>query len=115
MRRSTVYLLILALALSPVIVAEVGAQADKHDATELDLLEGRIVRIDKEKSTVEIRQSGPSSVMWTVGWDDKTYFSYRNEASSLEDLKNGRKVICLGKFDEGSKMKAARIDVREGK
>jgi hypothetical protein len=113
MKRSTACLIALVLALAPVFTTGLYAQAQTHDPTQLDLLEGRIVRIDTEKKTFEMRQSGPSSVMWTVSWNDKTAFTYRNEASSLDDLKNGRRVICLGTFGETSKMEAKRVDVRD--
>jgi uncharacterized NAD(P)/FAD-binding protein YdhS len=109
MKRWTAGLLVLALALAPALAL---AQTQKDDATKLDLLEGRVVRIDKEKSTVEVRQSGPSMVTFTVAYDDKTYFSNHNEASSLDKLKDGEKVICLGTFDESNKMMAKRIDMR---
>jgi hypothetical protein len=104
-------LLTLALALAPALAL---AQAHQEDVTNLDLLEGRVVRIDKEKSTLDVRQSGPSMVTFTVAWDDKTYFSHRNEASSLDKLEEGGKVICLGTFDEGNRMMAKRIDMRGG-
>ena len=113
MKRSTAWMLMLALALSPVLAKGLYAQAQTHDPTQLDLLEGRIVRIDSEKQTFEMRQSGVTSVMWTVAWNDKTAFTYRNEASSLDDLKEGRKVICLGTFGESNKMEAKRVDVRD--
>jgi hypothetical protein len=112
MRRWTAFLLMLGLALSPTLATAVLAQAQPHDSTKLDLLEGRVVRIDKTKSTVEIRQSGPTSVMWTVAYDDETYFSAHNKASSLDKLKDGEKVICLGTFDKDNKMMAKRIDMR---
>jgi hypothetical protein len=102
----------LVLALAPALVTGAFAQAQTHDPTDLDLLEGRVVRVDKEKSTLDIRQSGLTSVTWTVAYDDKTYFSNHNKASSLDKLENGEKVICLGKFDEGNKMMARRIDMR---
>jgi hypothetical protein len=111
MKRSAACLVALVLALSPALAL---AQVHKDDATKLDLLEGRVVRVDKENETLEVRQSGPTGVTWTVAYDDKTYFSHRNEASSLDKLENGKKVICLGEFNEGNKMMAKRIDMREG-
>jgi hypothetical protein len=105
-------LLTLALVVSPALAATSFAQAKTHDPSQLDLLEGRVVRIDKDKSTVEVRQSGPSMVTFTVAWDGETYFSHRNEASSLDKLGEGGKVICLGTFDEGNRMMAKRIDMR---
>jgi hypothetical protein len=114
MKRSTAYLIALVLALAPVLTSGLHAQARAHDATELDLLEGRVVRIDHENKTFEMRQRGVSSVMWTVAWNDETAFTFRNEASTLDDLQNGRRLIILGTFGEGSnRMKAMRIDVRE--
>lgn len=116
MKRTTVSLVVLALVLSPVLLAGLHAQAQKHPQTKMDLLEGHVANVDTAKKTVDVRQSGPSMVVWTVAYTDETYFSYRNEAASLDDVKAGRRVICLGKFLEGGgKMTAARIDVREGR
>jgi len=48
-----------------------------------------------------------------VVFSDATKFTYRNEPSSVELVKDGRRVICLGKFDDSGKFRAARIDVRD--
>ena len=114
MKRGTAGLIALVMALAPVLASGLYAQARTHDPTQLDLLEGRVVRVDHEKKTFEMRQRGVTSVMWTVAWDDETAFTFRNEASTLDDLQNGRRLIILGTFgEESNRMMARRIDVRE--
>jgi hypothetical protein len=47
-----------------------------------------------------------------VVFNAATKFTYRNEPSSVETLKEGRRVICLGMFDDSGQFQAIRIDVR---
>jgi hypothetical protein len=44
-------------------------------------------------------------------------FTFRNEGSSVDELKVGRRVIVLGQFlEKGSnRLTALRIDIRTGK
>jgi len=46
-----------------------------------------------------------------------TAFTYRNDDSSLDELKVGRRVIVLGQFRDRSsnRLTAVRIDVRCGR
>jgi hypothetical protein len=53
-------------------------------------------------------------VVWKVLYNDKTKYSIRNEPAKLEDLKDGLRVIILGKF-ENETMTAVRIDIRTEK
>ena len=115
MKRSVSSLLVMTLVLTLVLVPGLLAQASKDAKTKLDRLEGYVVSVDKDKSTIMIRQRGGTNVIWTIGFDAKTKFTYRNQASSLGDVKDGRRVIVLGTFGEGNKMTANRVDVREGK
>ena len=108
--------LVMMVVCAIVLVPVLNAQAKKDAKTGLDRLEGTITGVDKDKSTLTVRQrSGNSNVVWTIAWTADTKFTYRNEASTVDDLKDGRRVIVLGKFGEGSKMTAERIDVRSGK
>jgi len=107
--------LVMMLVCAIVLVPVLNAQAKKDAKTGLDRIEGTITGVDKDKSTLSVRQSGSSNIVWTMTWTANTKFTYRNEASTVDDLKDGRRVIVLGKFGEGNKMAAERIDVRSGK
>ena len=94
MKRSTACLLMLVLALAPALATGAFAQVRTHEPTDLDLLEGRVVRIDHEQKTFEMRQRGASAVMYTVAWNEKTAFTFRNEASTLDDLQRRIRAVA---------------------
>jgi hypothetical protein len=101
----------MAALLAVVSAAAVQAADDKN----LDRLEGRVQTINWDTSTVTVgvhMGSQATRVPRVLVFSDKTQFTYRNEPSSIEMLKEGRRVICLGKYDESGKFFAGRIDVR---
>jgi hypothetical protein len=112
MRRSVSWLVVVGLACSLVLVAGLYAQATKDAKTKLDRIEGYVVSIDKDKSSMTVRQKSGTNIMWNIVYNAETKFTYRNSPSSIDEVKDGRRVICLGKFDDKSKMTAERIDVR---
>ena len=46
-------------------------------------------------------------------FSDQTTFTFRNKASTIDELKDGRHVICLGKLNDKGELIATRIDVRD--
>jgi hypothetical protein len=99
------------VTLALVCSISLSAQVRKDTETGLDRVSGVVQSVDKAKSTIVIRQqSGPN---WTIAFDAKTKFSKANEPSTLDEVKEGVRVICLGKASEkDSKQQAERIDVR---
>lgn len=92
----------------------VGVQAAEEK--DLDRIEGHVQLISWDTSTITVGQhvtSQGTRVPRQVVFSDATKFTYRNEPSSVEMLKDGRRVICLGKFDDSGKFRATRIDVRD--
>ncbi len=115
MKRGITLMLVVALVASIVLVPGLYAQAKKDPKTGLDRLEGLVTGVNKDKSTIMVRQSGSTNVVWTISYTADTKFTYRNEAGSLDEVKDGRRVIVLGKFEEDNMMTASRVDVRSGK
>jgi len=99
------FLLTLALA------TPVQAQEKKGSAKE-DRLSGTIHMINKDTSTITIRRG---NVQRQIVYNADTKFTYRNQPSTIEEAKDGRRVICLGKFNDKTQLVATRVDVREGK
>jgi hypothetical protein len=98
------------------LAAGLHAQAKKDQATGLDRLEGYVIGIDKDKSEIKIRQKGTTGQEWTLVYAKGTAFTYVNEPATLDKIKEGVRVIALGKFGtEKTKMTAERIDVRTDK
>ena len=55
------------------------------------------------------------NVQRQVAYSADTKVTYRNKPGSMDDVKEGRRVIVLGKFNDKTQLVATRIDVREGK
>ena len=80
-------------------------------ATKQERISGTIHMINKDTSTLTVRTR--SNVQREVIYNDQTKFTKKNAAGgSVADLKEGTRVICLGKFESGPKLTAERIDIR---
>jgi ABC-type antimicrobial peptide transport system permease subunit len=116
MRRilSAVLGLFLGVALSVSVTNSVYAKEKKPKAasTKEDRLSGTIHMVNKDTKTITVRKG---NLQRQVVYDDNTKVTYRNKPGSWDDVKEGRRVIVLGKFNDKTQLMASRIDVREGK
>jgi hypothetical protein len=115
MKRSVACMLVLTLLLSVTLVAAAYAQVKKDAETQLDRVEGTVQSVNKEKSTIMVRQTNTTSTVWTVAYSPETKFTYRNQPATVDEVKDSRRVIVLGKVGAKEQINAARIDVRSGK
>lgn len=83
------------------------AEAKKKAA---DRLSGRIQMINKDTSTITLVRG---NVKRSVVYSPSTKITYQNKPSTMEEVKEGRRVIVLGKFDEKAQLQATRIEIRE--
>ncbi len=113
MRRRLIGLMGLSFAILFLLTltVQVNAQEKKQKAAKEVRVEGRVVLISKDMSSITVAKRG--TVRQTVFYNQDTQFTYRNKPASLDDVKEGRRVICLGKFGEKDRLVASRIDVRE--
>ena len=76
-----------------------------------------MIGINRDKSTITVRQRNRANVVLTIAYTADTTFSYLNEPATLDDVKDTRGVICLGKLNEkhSTQMTASVIDVRTPK
>jgi hypothetical protein len=115
MRRGIPAVVILVLGLMLVFGAGLYAQIGKDTKTGLDRIDGTIQVLDKAKSTMDLKQRGTTTgAMWHVAYNDKTTISMRNKPAKIEDLKEGVRVIVLGKYEKDV-LNASRIDIRTAK
>src|SRR6266545_5520309 len=77
-----------------------------------DRLDGRIQMINKDTSTITLEKG---TIKRQVVYGGDTKVTYRSKPSSMDEVKEGRRVIVLGKFNDKAQLVASRIDVREGK
>ena len=117
MRRSlsVVLGLFVGIALSLSLSSPVYAKEKKPKAasTKEDRLSGTIHMINKDTKTITLRTR--NNVQRQVVYDDNTKVTYRNKPGTWDDVKEGRRVIVLGKFNDKTQLMASRVDVREGK
>lgn len=114
MNRRGVCLLGWALVTTIAPVPGLYAQATLDSKTGLHRVDGTVIAINKAKSTIKVRQKNRSNVDVTVAYTDDTKFSQLNEPATLDEVKDGRRVICIGKLDEADRRRlvALVIDVR---
>jgi Cu/Ag efflux protein CusF len=108
---STFTTLIFGIVVGLVLAAQGSAQEKKSEAKpKEDRLSGTIQMINKDNSTITLRKGNTTR---TVVYNNDTKFTKRNKPGSLDEVKEGRRVICLGQFDDRTRLVATRIDVRD--
>jgi hypothetical protein len=112
MNRGISRMCVLLVVVLLVLVTVPFAQVQKDSRSGLDRVEGLVRSIDKDASTISIQQAGTVKAIWTISYNKDTKFTYRNSASTIDEVKDGRRVICLGKAEGTAKFAAARVDVR---
>jgi hypothetical protein len=85
------------------------AQEQKKSSTKEDRLSGTVHTIDKDASAIIIRQG---AVQRRVIYNAETKFTIQNKPGSIDDVIVGRKITCLGSFNDKSQLMATRVDVR---
>ena len=81
-----------------------------------DRLEGRVHMISSDKTTLTLHVTttpGTQAMSRYVALTGKTEYTFQNEAGTFDQIKEGLRVICVGKFDENGKLLADRVDVRK--
>ncbi|HEV8131960.1 MAG TPA: hypothetical protein VGQ81_11965 [Acidobacteriota bacterium] len=106
--------IVILMALASPLNAQKKEKAPKPPkAPKTERLSGTIQMINKDTSVITLRTKG--NINRYVVYSNETQFTYRNKPGSLDDVKDGRRVICLGKYDDKARLVATRVDVREGK
>ncbi len=87
------------------------AREKKQAKVKMDRLSGTVQMIDKNTSTITLRTS--SNVTRQVVYGPDTKFTKVNKpGGSVDEIKDGTRLICLGKFNDKTQLVAARIDIR---
>ena len=110
---------VLVFSLSaPLFAQETQAKPEKEQAKKKkDRCEGYVIRINKEKSTLTVRQSG-STITKTVVYDIFTQWTSQEHGSKkvndidVNQVKEEDRVICLGTFDKDGVLHATLISKR---
>jgi cytochrome c-type biogenesis protein CcmE len=113
-RRVSIGFGVLAAVLLAVSAAAAGVQKEEKAKTSPDRVEGNIQMMDKSARTLSVTVKG-KTMQRQVVYDDKTKFTFRNKPATIDELKEGRRVIVLGKLNDKAQLMATRIDVRDEK
>ena len=93
------------------LVAMASAADKKRTSIKEDRLTGTIHRIDKDTSTIIIRKGIVQRTV--VVYNAETKFTTQNKpGGSIDDVIVGRRVMCLGKFNDKAQLLATRVEVR---
>jgi len=100
----------LGVLLALALVSQGVAQEKKKAAQpKEDRVSGTIQIMNKDTSTLTVRSG---NIQRTVIYNADTKFTKVNKPGSIDEVKEGVRIICVGKFDEKARLVATRIDVR---
>jgi hypothetical protein len=85
------------------------ASTEDQQKTKEDRLSGTVHMIDKDTSSIVIRNG---AVQRRVIYSAATTFTIQNKPGGVDDVIVGRHVVCLGEFNGKTQLVATRIDVR---
>ncbi len=113
MKNGVSLVIVLMLAFSLVLAPGLFSQIKTDPESKLDRIEGTVMSIDKAKNTMVIRQRGTANLDYTISFNEKTIYTLRNQPAKAEDVKDGVRIVALGKAEGANKLAAARIDIRQ--
>jgi Cu/Ag efflux protein CusF len=113
-RLSIAMVVCLGICLVPAVITAAAQKKEGKRAAKQERVEGNVHMIDKATKTVTVTLRGkPTETQRQVVYGDSTRFTFRNKDSSVDEVKEGRHVICLGKTNDKHQLIATRIDVRD--
>jgi hypothetical protein len=120
MKRLIAVLFLAAAVVSGLSTVKVSAQEASQEKTAANSNEfrwdGRVVRINADQSTLDARKG---HITRTVHYDSSTQWTKTNNGKVVnidpKEVKEGERVICLGKYNDKKEFWATRIDLRAPK
>lgn len=113
MRRSFSSLLLsLGIILTFALAMPVAAKDKKDSSPKEGRVSGTVHMINKDTSTITVQKG---NLQRQVVYSGDTKWTYRNKPATMDDLKEGRRVIAIGTWDEKTRLMASRVDIRTGK
>jgi hypothetical protein len=99
-------------AASPVSANQ--AATDKKDAAKKEnKWQGKVVRVNKDSSTIDIHGgAAPSETQRKIMYDASTQWTNGGKPGQQDDVKAGSFIIVIGTVDGDGVMHATRIDLR---
>lgn len=72
-------------------------------------LTGTVEKVDKDRAVILVAFD---QVRREIVYDDGTRFTMKNQPATPEAVKQGRQVICRGKYDWRKRLLATRVEVQ---
>jgi hypothetical protein len=89
------------------------AATEKEAAKKETKWQGKVVRINKDSSTIDIHGGAhPSEAQRKIMYDASTQWTNGGKPGQQDDVKTGSYIIVLGTVDGDGVLHAARIDLR---
>lgn len=98
-----------AIGLAGVALAQ-EAEEGKKKGGKPDRLSGRVMSVDKNAMTVEMHTNANPNVKRMIKWNADTKFTQGDKPASADDLKEGVRIVAVGKF-EGPNLHATAINL----
>jgi ABC-type uncharacterized transport system YnjBCD substrate-binding protein len=84
----------------------------KQAAAKVDQIHGVVQSINKDTSVMNVKER-KTGVIRQIVYSDATKVTKVNKpGGTLAEIKEGTRIIALGKFDEKQRLVAVRIDIR---
>ena len=111
-RLSIARVVCLGMWLFPLTGTTAGQQKEGKDTAKLERVEGNVQQIDKSTKILTVTLRG-KPVQRQVIYSDTTMITFRTKTATVDEVTDGRHVICLGKTNDKNQLVAERIDVRD--
>jgi hypothetical protein len=120
MNRSVTLLVVLFVSIVLVAQSKSTTDSSKQDKAESattakqDRWQGHILRINKDKSTIDVRggRKNLDQTQRTIQYDESTEWTKLGKPAQMSEFKEGSFVIVLGQSDKKGSFHASRIDLR---
>ena len=110
MKMRSMVALLLGTALFFTLVMVAGAQEKKKES--LDRVQGTIQVIDRGSNTITVRPSGGTAQRQVVYSDSTKIMKVNEPGGTVDDLKEGVRINCVGKFNSKTQLEATTISIR---
>jgi hypothetical protein len=113
--KKIVFLLFTALLVSAVAAGQEAGSTDtgmkkETKAAKLTRWHGRIVRSNKDASTLDVAKG---NVQKTVVYDDTTAWTNKGKKADQSEFKDGSDVIVVGTYNDKGQLMAHRIELKQ--
>ena len=113
MRRTLSILFALVVAVVLSLATSTASAQEKKGKKDEGRVSGTVHMINKDTSTITVRERRTNVQRQVVYNADTKITDRNNKPAKLEDVKDGRRVIAVGAWNEKTQLMAKTISIRE--